>query len=116
MAEFTKRGHKLMVDGMLLTCMCRTAVVRNDGEGEKAKATRERSDAWRLADLLIYAPCPQGRIVSIVRAWLAAFDDEELLAQVEDAVAEALAKMPEAEGKLAPPPTSPPPPPSKLTN
>ena len=56
--------------------------------------------------LQIIAPCTQAQVVATLRAWLCAYNDEDLAAQVEPVVAEALAKLPPVQDE-GPPSTSP---------
>jgi hypothetical protein len=88
MADYTKRGHKLHHEkGLIFQCVARHVRWTNE------KSFEQGADA-PLAILQVIAPCSQGQLSATLSAWLSTYDDDELIAQVEAVVVEALAKIP----------------------
>jgi len=91
-AEYTKNGHKLVhLKDLLFRCEARAAVWPED-----AKAPERTENFW-LSSLLVFSPSTQGQIVRTLKAWLAVYEDDELVAQVDDLVVQVMGNMPSAK-------------------
>jgi hypothetical protein len=94
----TAKGHELIhVKDLTFNCL-------GSGIGfNKALQVVRAPNCFCLASHMVHAPTDKGRIIAELRAWLAVYDDEELLAQVEGVVAEAVARLPESDPLAATP-------------
>jgi hypothetical protein len=97
MADYTKKGHKLEFakekDAMVFSCSSQLV------GWEKKKSFLKGTNA--LARLQIIAPTTKGQMHRVLTAWLGAYDDDELVGQVEPVVDGALGGF--AELPPAPP-------------
>jgi hypothetical protein len=103
MAEFTKMGHRLEFDreskGLVFTCRARWVGFT------KVTGFRRSKNHLILAKIQVFAPCTESAIVRALRGWLSVYGDEELVAQVDHVVAEALKGMKDMpEGPASPNP------------
>ena len=90
MAEYTKKGHRLVHEkDLLFACHARTI--------GWSKATGFEQTEFVLAKIILLAPCTHAEITNTLRAWLSAYEDEALLAQLDTTVDEALSKIPPAK-------------------
>jgi hypothetical protein len=91
MADYTKKGHKLEFvkerDAMVFSC--EGQVVGWDKEKSFMKGTNV------LARLQIIAPITKGQMRRVLVAWLGAYDDDELVGQVEGVADGAVGGFPE---------------------
>jgi hypothetical protein len=88
MADYTKKGFKLEREELVFTCSSRWVVWTKE-------AGFQRGTDLISARLQVFAPCTQDALRRQVRAWLAAYEDEELVALAEQMVAEAIDAMAE---------------------
>jgi hypothetical protein len=99
---YTKNGHKLRHrQGLVFDCLSNGWLQWSADQ----KRFERRALELHLASLQLWAPCRRGEMVATLKAWLAAYQDEELIAQVDSVVEEAIGGLPEpTEGT---PPTNP---------
>jgi hypothetical protein len=88
--EYTKKGYKLEYlkgpNAFLFRCVTRYVGWSKDGF--------QQGGDYPVAILQLIAPCDQGEIIRTLRCWLSAYDDDELVAQVQPVVEAALGEMP----------------------
>jgi hypothetical protein len=101
--QYTNKGHALEhVSGLIFCCMGQTASHEAKTPEKEARLVKTH---YFLSQLAIFAPCTRAQITHTLRGWLGVYDDEELLAQVEGVVKQALEALPDATP--ATPPGSP---------
>jgi hypothetical protein len=104
--HYTNKGHALghvrpldeSVWALVFRCFGQAISGAQKGRPNKAE--------FVLSDLAVYPPCTRAQVTDTIRGWLGVYDDQELLAQVEAVVAQALETLADA------PPATPPPPPA----
>jgi hypothetical protein len=88
--EYTKMGYKLEYmkgpNALLFRCMTRYVAWSKEGF--------LRGNDYPVALLQLIAPCDQAQVIHTLRSWLGAYDDQELLEQVQPVVEAAISEMP----------------------
>ncbi len=85
--QYTKMGHRLIhVEGLTFDCVNEHGV----GWDEKAKANT-RCSPFVLSRIVLATPAQRGHVVTLLRAWLSAYSDPDLIEQVDEVVRKAIA-------------------------
>jgi len=99
MSNYTKKGHKIVhISGTIFECASEHAVLFDAERNACVKAP------FLLARMLVHTPCTYAQLVCVLRAWLTAYEDDELLEQVDAVVRKAIEDMPAAPNAPAPSP------------
>jgi hypothetical protein len=97
MSDYTKKGYRLVhVSGTVFECLSEHVVIF---DAEKNACTKASS--FSHSRLVVQCPCTQAEILRVLRAWLTAYEDDELLEQVDGVVRKAIEGLPAASNPPA---------------